>query len=371
MPYRPKDIYRGRRKFRVPLTIALFVVAALVVGAVGLFYALQQFIVYDQSGVSLQLPFMQPAAAETEGGEAAATPEPTLEPVAVQVVYEDPDFSEVDLGGWEGLPPTRALFIPYEDATSETKLAAAVSNAIAGGFTGVVLQLKDESGQLAWASQSETALNYGTAGVMELAGTLDTLHEAGLTAAAQLSCCADELMARRNWLVTLQTSSGGTYVDEDGVYWLDPYNRTVRNYIAELMAELTAMGFDEIVLADLYHPISEEGFTYSVTLQTEADPVMAVCQMARRLVELSEGDAAVSALIDEDSLRNGLSAQTGQDIDVFWRIFARLYCPSSADMAASDLELAVDRMHSGNAAARFVPVCSLIPEGMGSYVIEN
>lgn len=368
MPYRPKDIYRGRRKFRVPLTIALFVIAALIVGAVVMFYALQQFLVYDQTGVSLQLPFMQsqtPAADEPSG-----EPEPTFEPVAVQVVYEDPDFSEVDLGGWQELRATKALFVPYEDVTSETKLASAISDASGGDFTGLVLELKDRSGQLAWVSQSETAVNYGTSGAMDYTETLAAIHEAGLTAAAQLSCCADDLMAKRNWLITLQTPSGGAYTDEDGVSWLDPYNRTVRNYIAELMAELTAMGFDEIILADLYHPVSETGFIYSVTLQTEADPVMAVCQMARRLVELEEGGATVSALIDADSLRNGMSSQTGQDIDIFWRIFARLYCPTSADMAASDLELAADAMNDGDAAVRFVPVSAVIPEGMGSYVVK-
>ena len=69
MPYRPKDIYRGRRKFHVPLTILLFVLAGLFIGAVVMFYALQQYIVYDQSGVTLQLPFMQtepPVPAEVQ-----------------------------------------------------------------------------------------------------------------------------------------------------------------------------------------------------------------------------------------------------------------------------------------------------------------
>ncbi len=409
MSYRPKDIYRGRRKFRVPLTIGLFVLAFLLIGAVALFYILQQFLVYDQRGVTLQLPFMPAAEEETAASE---EPEPTFEPVEVQVVYEDPDFSEVDLGGWEDLTETRARFIPYSDAVDEMKLEAALA-AVSGDYTGVVLELKTSSGMLAWNSQSETARGYGTAGTMDYTETVAALHEEGLTAAAQICCFTDELLATRNPTVTLKTESG-SYKDSDGAYWLDPYNRNVRNYIADLMAELADMGFDEIILADLYHPVRsgygdtgnsweedswddwnddwdddeedaageatpaptpagvETGFLYSVTVQTATNPVNAVCQAARRLAEaLAESETAVSVLIDENSLRNGNSTYTGQDIEVFWRIFARLYCPCSIYDAATDLEYAAETMNGGDAAVRFVPVCrDDIPEGFGSYVLR-
>lgn len=370
MPYRPKDIYRGRRKSRLPLTIFLFVLAGLFIGAVVLFYTFQQFIVYDQSGVTLQLPFR-----ETEPAEAAPAYEieaaPAFEPIAVQVIYEDPDFSDVDLGGWEGLSATQARFVPYADAVSETKLAAAVSNAVSGDFSGVVLELKDRSGRLAWASGCELAAAYGTAGTMDYTETIAALHDQGLTCAAQISCCADELMATRNWPVTLQQYAGTPYRDSDGVYWLDPYNRSIRSYLIDLAEELADMGFDEIILADLYHPVSDTPFLYSVTLQTQANPVTAVCQMGRRIAEaVGDSDTAVSVLISADSLRNGLSARTGQDISVFWRLFARIYCPTDAWTAASDLEIAAESMNGGDAGVRFVPVSEMIPEGMKSYEVK-
>ena len=381
MPYRPKDIYRGRRKFRVPLVIGLSVLAVLIVGAIVLFYALQQFLVYDQTGVSLQLPFM---SREAEVQAAEAEPTPTFQPVEVQVIYEEPDFSQVDLGGWEELTATRARFIPFSDAADEAKLAAALTNVSGDEYTGVVLELKSTYGQLAWASQSETALGYGTAGTMDYTETVAALHERGLTAAAQISCLADELMATRNGPVALQTEAGRTYRDDDGVYWLDPYNRFVRNYIADLMAELSAMGFDEIILADLRHPVREgywtadeetgevisTGFLYSVTVQTAPSPVNAVCQMALRLAESLEGtETAVSAQIDPSSLREG-GEKTGQDPDIFWRVFARLYCPTDYWNAAGDLEYAAEAMRDGDAAVRFVPVCDMIPEGFESYVLR-
>ena len=385
MAYRPKDIYRGRRKFRVPLTIGLSVLAILLVGTVAMFYFLQRFLVYDQTGVSLQLPFM---ASEAEEEPAEAEPTPAFVPVEVEVVYEDPDFSELDLGGWEALSPVKAKFIPFSAAADEVKLEAAVS-ALSGDYTGVVLEVKDRSGQLAWASGCDMAVAYGTAGLMDYTETVAALHERGLTASAQLSCLADELIATRNWTVVLRDLAGNSYRDGDGAYWLDPYNRTVRDYIEALMTELAAMGFDEIILADLYHPVSDSavyespedgeegedvlvstGFQYSVTIQTTADPVNAICQMARRLVEGMEGsETTVSALIDEDSLREGNAARTGQDLDIFWRIFARLYCPCESWNAMADLETAAETLNDGDIASRFVPVCEYIPENIDSYLI--
>ena len=390
MPYRPKDIYRGRRKYRVPLTIALFLLALLVVGAVAMFYILQQFLVYDQTGVRLELPFMQQGEASEEPAEAAPTP--AFVPVDVQIIYEDPDFSEVDLGGWETLSPTRAKFVPFSDATSEQRLSAAIA-AVGEEYDGVVLELKGRSGQLAWPSASEMAVNYGASGSMDYTETVAQLHERGLTAGVQISCLADKLLVERNWPAALRNKAGEPYRDGSGTGWLDPYNRSVRAYLSELMAELAAMGFDEILLADLYHPVSDNaelgengellstGFLYSTTLRTPENPVNAICQMARRLVEelpeeievgaSGEMRAApvVSAVIDEASLLSGNAVRTGQDIGVFWRIFARLYCPCENWNAMTDLENAAETLNGGDIGARFVPVCEYFPEDLQSWLI--
>ena len=260
MPYRPRDIYRGRRKFRVPLTIILSILCVLIVGGVALFYGLQQYLVYDQNGVSLQLPFMGGAAtAPAESGDTASAE--IFEPVQVEVVYEDPDFSDINLGGWENLTATQALFVPYDDVIREQELSEVLESVSSSDYTGFVLELKSESGQLAWPSGSELAVNYGTTGLMDYTETVAAIHEKNMTAAAQISCCADSAMATRNWPLAIQSAPGVPYQDSDKNYWLDPYNRAVRNYLADLMQELAAMGFDEIILSNLCHPVSDSAFT--------------------------------------------------------------------------------------------------------------
>lgn len=367
MAYRPRDIYKSHRKFRVPLTIFLSLLAFIVLGSIALFYGLQRFIVYDQTGVTLQLPFSQSEPVQEETAAAA----PTFQPIEVQVIYEDPDFSQVDLGGWEDLEAEQLRFLDYGTVTDSVALTNAIT-AAAQDYSGVVLEVKTPKGQLAWASSCETAQAYGTSGSSDIAAAVQSIHNHGLRAVAQISCCADQLLADRNWTVTLQTIAGTSYRDENGVAWLDPYNRTVRTYLADLMAELSAMGFDEILLADLYHPISSTAFTYSTTLQTDPNPVTAICQMGRRLVESLEGSGtAVSVLIDETSLRDGSSASTGQDISIFWRLFARIYCPAELSSPSDDRVLAIESMTGGDANIRFVPVSSAIPGDFDSYCVRS
>ena len=370
MPYRPKDIYRGRRKFRVPLNIFLFVLAALIFGGVAMFYILQQYMVYDADGATLQLPFGQEKEASV-GDELLFTPEPTFEPLQVQVIWENPDFEDVDLGTWDDLSPMKGWFISANTLQNAGDLEEAITIVQAGGFDTAVLEMKSRSGQLVWQSASPTAVAYGTYGSTDVSAAIETLHGSGVRVAAQISCLADALMAQRNWTCALQTG-GSVYRDGDGIYWLDPYNRTVRTYLIELASELATMGFDEIILADLYHPISDESFTYTVTLQAPADPIVAVCQAGRRVAEALEGSGvAVSARLNTASLREGLSARSGQDLDIFWRLFARLYCPTSADMLVSDAELAAADMNGGDENVRFVPVVGVAPEASESYLISG
>jgi len=371
MSYKPRDVYRGRRKFKVPLTIFLFVVAGVLVVSVGLFYGLQQYLEYDQNGVTLQLPF----SGQSKTGEqaAVATPQGTAAPDAVQVdvVYQNPDFSDINLTVGQNLSSIKAFYIGYEDVVSSTALSAKASTAKAQGCTSLIMEMKTQSGQLAWSSKTDTAVAYGTGGTEDFTDTVSSLHKQGFTVAAQISCCADTLLATRNWTIALQNSAGAPYVDDNGVYWLDPYNHAVRDYLIGLMKELGAMGFDEIILADLYHPINKDGFRYTVTLQTDPSPVAAVCQLARKLAEaMDSSKVTLSALISDSSLRNDLSTSTGQDLSIFWKLFDRLYCLTDTDNASSDLEKAGSFLPNGDTTNRFVPECYYhTPNGFDSWAL--
>lgn len=346
--------------------IVLFGLAFLILSTVAAFYGLQQFVVYDESGVTLQFSAPEEEA-ETPAAEApAATPD--VSGMQVTIVYRDPDFSQVSLPVGEDLPAVKAGYVSYYEATDPLRLTARITELQTAGYSDFIMDLKTASGTLAWASQSGTAIGYGTNGLMDYTETLAALHEQGAHVSARISVCADNLLAVRNWPLALRAAAGTPYVDSENVFWLDPYNRELRLYIIDLIGELAAQGFDEIILDDLYHPISDQGFSYSVTLHTEASPRASVGQLAVKLAEAAqEYDIALSVCVDGDSLRYDLADQTGQDLELFWRVFDRIYCSGSRDVAASDRDQALS---FGGSRDRFVPICAYeAPEGFDSYVV--
>ena len=371
MPYRPRDVYKGRRKYKVPLTIILFVFVALIIGAVALFYILQQFVVYDANGVTLVLPWEEGAAdtAQVESDPAAEPTPDTRAPVEFEIVFLEPDFSSMSYAvDWEPTA-THSLYLSAAAAADSATLSSSISEAVSAGCTGIVLQLKDSSGQLLWPSATDMAIAYATGGSMDYTAYLDTAHSQGLTVAACLSICADNLLAERDWLVTLGTESARTYTDANGISWLDPYNEDIISYAVDMAMELAALGFDEIILDELRIPTdSPLPLVYTTTLTDETSPVTAVCRLGQRVCEALDGSGVlVSAMLDAEGLRSGLGEQSGQDPTSFAHLFDRLYCRTDSAQAASDLALATAGITDGTGSCRFVPVCYDIPDGMESW----
>ncbi len=355
MAIRPKEIYRGKRPWRTVIAVVLSILAVLLIAAVVLFYALQKYVVVTPDGISLEVPFLSTAspASETEAPTASLAP--------VELIIDDPDYSGVETTAGENLTALYGLYISA-GSISETGLAAAAETLSAQGGNTLVLEMKDASGALAWASQVDTALSYGTSGSFDIGPSLAALKEQDIYLVAAISCCTDELLATRNPFITLKDAAGNTYSDDQGV-WLDPYNQTVRTYILDLMEELIALGFDEILLQNAAHPMTESALTYSQEMTAEPDPVSCVSGLALYLTEsLGDTPAKISAQLDTEALRGGLSAQNGQDVSFFLTVFDRVYVETDDANISGDQAAVEAAMTEGDIALRFIP---LRPGGAG------
>jgi len=367
MPYRPQDIYRGRRKFRTPLLILLFLIAFLVCAAIVAFYGLQQFIVYDQDGVRLEFRADTTVETETETAPAVATPD--VSGMQVSIVYREPSFDNIALTVGEDCGELHARYIPFKKAQNAASLEAAAAEALSAGCDTVVIEMKDESGQLAWMSVTEQAAAYGTGGILDYTELVPALKEKGLTVIAGISVCADSMMAIRNWPIALLSADGMPYKDENGRYWLDPYSRGVREYTIALVQELAGLGFDEIWLDNLRHPdTASENLRYSVTLRNAPNPHSAVCQLARKIAEsMQSSDVKLGVTVGASTLAGGEDNQNGQDLAIFWQLFDRIcvYTTNADFDADRSAALSV-----GGSDVRFVPAFSWSPsEAASGYMV--
>ena len=363
------EVYRGRRKRLNVLGVVFGALAALILLTVVLFFGLQKYIVFEHDGVRVALPG---AAA----GEDGALPNDETAPEQVNAVLEitDPDYSAVPAAAGEGLADMAAVFVPAQDV-SMSGVGRYMSVMSSYGANALVLEVKPVSGQLVWASSSPTAAAYSLNGSLDLEAMVAALRQQDeddeLYLVAQLSCCIDGLLAERCPSAALRFATGAAYADSEGA-WLDPYSATVSAYLSELCSELAEMGFDELLLKSLSLPITEEAIGFSVELSSTPTPEAAVCGLAVELTNALEGyDIPVSAILDTTSLRSGLADKSGQNLELFGKVFDRLCSATdSAWLSGVDRDSIDQYLTLGSLETRYVPIMNYVPEGFTSCIIR-
>lgn len=362
---RPKNVYRGKRKYGWLITLIMFLLIFMLMAAVWLFCYLQKFIVYDKDGVSLVLP----------SGETELTEEPTgreeqievADPVTAELVISAPDFSDMEAMTDGDVEDIHARYISAENvsASNLSYYAATFSELNADAL---VLQLKPVSGFLSYFSSLPLVSSYDVNGVEALAEPLTALKEKDVWLIAEISCLADDAMAVRNTPLALRSGSGGVLADETGA-WLDPYNLETREYIAGIMEEIAAMGFDEVLLTNIAYP-DAEGVQFSQPMSYSPDPVSCVSSISLYLREKAdELGLKLSAAVDAEAMRNGESAAVGQDLGFFFKVFDRVYIDTGADNYFSDMSTLLSALGIGS-SPRAVPMAVGFAPESGSYVLK-
>ena len=379
---RNREFYKGTRKRRnwalIPFIILLGLAALLIV----LFYSMQKYAVISKEGVSMVMP-----GAESSPGvviDSSGRAQRVYDTVDAPLVFDPPDYTRVTATAGASARPLRAIYVAAEDINTDhlMEMAARLSSGNA-----LLLEMKPRAGALVWHSQAELAVNYGlyyeSALNADFSAAIRSLreyaeeHDKDFTLVAQISCCVDNLLPLRASGYTLRTATGWDYSDERGTY-LDPYSAEVRNYIVDLCRELYALGFDEVVLADVLHPVPENGsvtgsFVYSAEMSTEPNPVNAVCGFALYVRQQLEGEDGLLSIY-LDSARSLVKADegTGQDGVLFSKVFDRLYYRTDKWTYTYNLQDMEGTITIGDVHDRLVPVViNYLPENSSWVYIER
>ena len=376
------DFYQGRRQRRnywlIPFILLLGVITLLVV----LFYGLQKYAIISDDGVKVVF-------SETEGlpekKDSETVEEMVFDSVVPEISFLAPDYSRIEATAGRNVRPLRAVYLEASELSVDR-----LQNAAAGLVDGnaLMLEMKPRSGQLMWNSKTAIAASYGLSTDNDFTNSLPSLlpalkvQENGkeVYLVAQISCFIDEMLAARSNQFALRTEFGLNYSDENGT-WLDPYNADLRNYIVELVGELYELGFDEVVLADVMHPVgatvqNAEGetvkpvFLYSREMSTEPDPVTAICGFAvyaANQLKNREGLLSIYADSPQALVRN--NEDSGQNAVLFMKIYDRVYYRTDRYTYSFNLQDMEGSVPYGDVHDRFVPVViNLIPHDNSSWV---
>ena len=378
-----REFYRGQKKRRnyalIPFVIGLALITLLVVA----FYGLQKYAVITKDGVRIVMPWDEPEAEVDEEGHEIRE----FEEVETQLVFDEPDYSRITARAGRRARPMRAIYIAAEDANRENLLRRAEQ---LNSGNALVLEMKPRSGYLLWVSDTELAQQYSLSVVNELTsdmpGMLQELRDYAaeqdkdIWLVAQISCCVDGLLATRTTDFALRTASGADYVDETG-YWLDPYNAELRRYIVALVQELYAMGFDEVILADVMHPVPEtrEGetpaFIYTREMSAAPSPINAICGFAlyaANQLEEREDGKLLSIYLDTPRSLVRYDEGTGQNGVLFFKLYDRVYYRTDRYTYTYNYSDIEPNVTIGSAKDRFVPVViNYLPDNTSWVYIED
>lgn len=363
---RPKTVYRGKRKCRWVITLCVMLVAVLIVLAVWLFNYMQRFIVYDKDGLSLVLPFEREETADAPGNddEEHRGPVPSVD---AEIVIDEPGFEDVELGAGQGLEEMHALYVPADSVTA-ANLAGYASTIPGSDKNALVLQLKTSDGFFHYKSAVALADSYGVNGTEDIGEALFALKEKGVYLVAEISTLHDDAMATRNTPLAMKTSAGAVVTDASGS-WLDPYHEGTRSYLVSILEELDALGFDEVLLTGLSFPQADD-VVFSQTMTQRPSVVSCVSTFALRMSRAArELELKCSAVCDAARLRAGTSSEIGQDMDLFFRAFDRVYVQTDTEYCAADVR-SLGNYAEEDDAARIVPVLAGSAPSSGSWCLR-
>jgi len=366
-----QEFYRGRRKKRNYAIIPSIIITGVITLIVVLFYGMQKYAVITKEGVTIELPILMEGKTtiDSQGNEVKV-----FDRVDAELIYDTPDYSYIKSEAGEDVPEMRAIFVPAENV-NRAKLQEYTARLSLGNA--LVIEMKPRTGVLNWDCFATEALNYGLSISTELTAEMPTLiaemKERDIYLTAQISCCLDELFASRSTTVTLRRAdNGGNYIDNYGT-WLDPYNLGVRNYVVEMAKELYAMGFDEVVLADVMHPTFAEPvpLMYTRELSTTPSSSTAVCGFAVNVAkQLRDREGLLSIYIDAPQALVR-TADNGQSGPLFMKIFDRVYYRT--DKFAYDYNKAdiAPYVEVGKVDDRLVPVVeNYLPENSSWVLVD-
>ena len=275
--------YDGRKRARRRRTWLAILCVLLIAGLCGSFFYIKYF-----SGNDLPEP--------EEAYEEAPLPEEVPPPVKV-----------------------KGLYITAHIAGMENRLADYIRICDTTEINALVIDVKDDRGQITFASEIEGAGDANTGFIPDIEKTVSLLKSRGIYTIARIVCFKDPVWSKLHPELAIHSRSGALWKDGSGFSWLDPYNTASWDYIAAVAKEAARVGFDEVQLDYVRFPsegrLQEINYGNASAEKTKADAINEFSAYIRTV--LAEEKIKLSADIFGISVINkGDLENIGQDFEL-------------------------------------------------------
>ena len=119
----------------------------------------------------------------------------------------------------------------------------------AAGGNMFVFDAKDEGGIVSWKSQVPLAkaIKADAEGpIRDLKAKVDEAHKLGIHVAGRIVCFNDPILAKKRKDLAVKNKSGGVWLENGYLNWVDPSKKENQDYIIDLAKEMAKAGVDEV-----------------------------------------------------------------------------------------------------------------------------
>ena len=350
--------YRGRGSGRSVLIFIVVLLAVLFIAGVVFLFAMGDYINYTPDGLEINWPWRdkEPSALPEitdpvvpASDDPVVTGEPTQEPTPTlppEPVYE----------------PIAAVTV----TTGQLLDGTAVNTVANAGGNAMVVEMKADSGKLAWQSQTELAATLNANA--ESDDVADAIRELALNGdiylVARVHCFKDPGLVSAGIGALLSTRDRVWY-DLNGAQWSSPANQQAADYLSALCLELSDMGFDEILLDDAGYPCQGDMNALANDDNRPGNRTVPVAAFIQRIAgELKEKGVRLSVYAYE-KLLTGDEVYSGMTASVLAQNAGRVWLDKQVSREHYESILSVSGLD--NVAARVVASAANAGEGGSWY----
>lgn len=267
--------YRHKKQIKTVLLWTLLALGVLLLLIGARFLYLQRFLVYK--GDRVELNYDQQLTAQRD-------PKPVLDPedYPLQTILPQ-DGTAVSGPVDDSMKQLSGYYISTKMLQDPEAVNTALSELEAKPDT-VLFEMKSIFGNFYYASSlyRQYTANSDIPAIEKL---LEDMKKDKVYLIAKIPAFSDNNFALDNQSCGLPLKSGALWMDDNGCYWLDPLDSDVQDFLAVLAAELSELGFDEVVFDGFAMPDSER-IVYDTEKSREEYTADAAQQLKASLSEL-------------------------------------------------------------------------------------
>lgn len=194
----------------------------------------------------------------------------------------------------------KAVYLTGWSAGTKSKRMAVIDNLKKYNFNAVVIDIKDEAGNISYNSNVKTAIDISASKNMisDIQSVINDFHDAEIYVIGRIVTFKDPNYAKKVPKNAYKSTDGSLWYDYSGNNWPNPYNTESWEYPIELAIEAANLGFDEIQFDYIRFPSSEGrvrniAYGFNSDTQSKSDTVNAFLKQV--MEKLSPYNVVVSA----------------------------------------------------------------------------